>query len=62
MSDRRGAPSRGIEREWRGPDVINSSDYPDAVRVREQRIDVGGSNFEYVFPAHLIAVMLMEAA
>ena len=45
-----------------GPDVMNSFDYPDAVRVREQRIDVGGSNLEYVFPAHSITVMQMEVA
>jgi len=43
-----------------GSDAMNSFDYPDTVAVREDRLNVGGSNFEYVFPTHSITVLRMD--
>jgi alpha-N-arabinofuranosidase len=45
-----------------GPDAINSFDHPDAVGVREHRMNVGGSGFEYVFSAHSVTVLRFELA
>jgi alpha-N-arabinofuranosidase len=43
-----------------GPDVVNSFDHPDAVGVREQQMRLGGSSFEYAFPAHSVTVLRFE--
>ncbi len=45
-----------------GPDATNSFDRPDAVGVQEHRMNLGGSNFEYVFPAHSVTVLRFELA
>jgi alpha-N-arabinofuranosidase len=45
-----------------GPDAMNSFDHPDAVAVREQRMNLGGTSFEYVFPAHSVTVLRCELA
>ena len=45
-----------------GPDAMNSFDRPDAVGVREHRMNLGGSSFEYVFPAHSVTVLRFELA
>jgi alpha-L-arabinofuranosidase len=40
-----------------GPDAMNSFEHPDAVGVRELRLNVGGSRYAYVFPAHSITLL-----
>ena len=52
----------GIVREVNGrdPDVMNSFEQPNAVRVQEQRLDLGGAAFEYTFPAHSITVVRLR--
>jgi alpha-L-arabinofuranosidase len=45
-----------------GPEAMNSFEHPDAVAVREQRMNLGGTSFEYVFPAHSVTVLRCELA
>ncbi|MBI2116236.1 MAG: alpha-N-arabinofuranosidase [candidate division NC10 bacterium] len=45
-----------------GPDAMNSFEHPEAVGVREQRMNLGGSTFEYVFPAHSITLLRLDMA
>jgi alpha-N-arabinofuranosidase len=40
-----------------GPEAMNSFEHPDAVGVREHRLNVGGSRYDYVFPAHSITLL-----
>jgi alpha-L-arabinofuranosidase len=39
------------------PEVMNSFERPDAVGVKEQRLGLTGSSFEYTFPAHSVTVL-----
>ncbi len=43
-----------------GPDAMNSFEHPEAVGVREERMNLGGSTFEYVFPAHSVTVLRLD--
>ena len=45
-----------------GVDAMNSFEHPDAVGVREERMNLGGSGFEYVFPAYSVTVLRCELA
>jgi alpha-N-arabinofuranosidase len=45
-----------------GPEAMNSFEHPEAVAVREGRADLGGSTFEYVFPAHSVTLLLLDMA
>lgn len=45
-----------------GPEAMNSFDHPDAVGVQEHRLNLGGSTFEYVFPAHSVTVLRLDLA
>ncbi|MFI5341744.1 MAG: alpha-N-arabinofuranosidase [Candidatus Methylomirabilales bacterium] len=45
-----------------GPEAMNSFDHPDAVGVREHRMNLGGSGFDYTFPAHSVTVLRLELA
>jgi alpha-N-arabinofuranosidase len=54
-----GAPSsvNVAEVNGAGPEAMNSFEHPDAVGVREHRLNVGGSRYDYVFPAHSITLL-----
>lgn len=43
------------------PDVFNSFEQPEAVRVQERHLNLGGSRFEYTFPAHSVTVLRLRA-
>ena len=43
-----------------GPDVMNSFEQHEAVGAREMRVNLGGSTFEYVFPAHSVTLLRLE--
>ncbi len=45
-----------------GPEAMNSFEHPEAVGVREQRMNLGGSTFEYVFPAHSVTLLRLDMA
>ncbi|MBI4571883.1 MAG: alpha-N-arabinofuranosidase, partial [candidate division NC10 bacterium] len=45
-----------------GPEAMNSFENPEAVGVREQRMNLGGSTFEYVFPAHSVTLLRLDMA
>ena len=45
-----------------GPDAMNSFEQPEAVGVREVRVNLGGSTFEYVFPAHSVTLLRLDMA
>jgi alpha-N-arabinofuranosidase len=42
------------------PDVVNSFEHPDAVAVKERRLDVNADRFDYQFPAHSITVLRLQ--
>lgn len=42
------------------PGVVNSFEQPEAVSVRERRLTLGGSRFEYAFPAHSITLLRLQ--
>jgi len=44
------------------PEVMNSFERPNAVGVKEQRLDVAGPSFEYTFPAHSVTVLRFGVA
>jgi alpha-L-arabinofuranosidase len=46
----------------RDPHVVNSFEEPEAVAVRERRLDVAGPRFEYEFPAHSATVLRLPLA
>jgi len=56
-----GAPVSGAAEMWEvnGPDVgvTNSFETPRAVDVASQRVEMGGSRFDYTFPAHSITIV-----
>ncbi len=43
------------------PDVFNSFEQPEAVTVQERHLNLGGSRFEYTFPAHSVTVLRLRA-
>jgi hypothetical protein len=45
-----------------GPEAMNSFEHPEAVAVWEGRADLGGSTFEYVFPAHSVTLLRLDVA
>ncbi len=45
-----------------GPEAMNSFEHPEAVGVREGRVNVGGSTFDYVFPAHSVTLLRLDMA
>jgi alpha-N-arabinofuranosidase len=45
-----------------GPEAMNSFEQPEAVGVREGRVSLGGSTFEYVFPAHSVTLLRLDMA
>jgi alpha-N-arabinofuranosidase len=54
-----GAPSSVTVAEVNGagPEAMNSFDHPDAVGVREHRMNLTGSHPDYLFPAHSITLL-----
>jgi alpha-L-arabinofuranosidase len=54
-----GAPSSVIVAEVNGagPEVMHSFDCPDAVGVQEHRINLTGSQPDYLVPAHSITLL-----
>jgi alpha-N-arabinofuranosidase len=53
------ARSGGIAYEVNGshPDAVNSFEHPHAVAVKEQRLDLAGSSFDYTFPPHSFTLL-----
>ena len=45
-----------------GPGAMNSFEHPEAVGVREKRMNLGGSTFEHVSPAHSVTLLRLALA